>query len=56
VRWRDRIEHLQSGDDAAFLDLDSLLDFVRGFGVMVSDEERAATHESAKWPNGRPVP
>jgi hypothetical protein len=30
-RWRGRIEHVQSGDNAAFLDLEEMLDFVRRF-------------------------
>jgi hypothetical protein len=37
-RWRGRIEHVQSGEATAFLDLDTMLDFVRGFGVMADDQ------------------
>ena len=40
LRWRGRIEHVQSGESATFLHLDEILDFVRSFGVMVSDESR----------------
>jgi hypothetical protein len=36
-RWRGRIEHVQSGQHADFLDLGGVLDFVRGFGVMAED-------------------
>jgi len=37
-RWRGRIEHVQSGESAAFLGLDRMLDFVRRFGAMVDEE------------------
>jgi hypothetical protein len=39
-RWRGRIEHLQSGQRAVFLDVDGMLDFIRRFGVMVDEEPR----------------
>jgi hypothetical protein len=32
-RWRGRIEHVQSGESAAFLDLDGMLSFLRRFGA-----------------------
>jgi len=32
-RWRGRIEHVQSGRSADFLDLEAVLDFVRAHGV-----------------------
>jgi len=41
-RWRGRIEHVQSGKSAAFLDLSGILDFVRRFGAMADDERRPA--------------
>jgi len=44
-RWRGRIEHVQSGESAAFLDLDGTLDIVRGFGVMGDNTSRAAGKE-----------
>ena len=37
-RWRGRIEHVQSGESAAFLGLDGMLDFVRHFGTMADDK------------------
>jgi hypothetical protein len=39
-RWRGHIEHVQSGESAAFLDLDGMLDFVRRIGVMGGDESQ----------------
>jgi hypothetical protein len=36
-RWRGRVEHLQSGESGAFLDLDDLLSFVHRFAA-VEDE------------------
>jgi len=41
-RWRGRIEHVQSGECAAFLGLNGMLDFIRRFGAMPNDES---------WPN-----
>ena len=39
-RWRGRIEHVQSGESAAFLDLNEMLDFFRRVGVMQGDESQ----------------
>ncbi len=44
-RWRGRIEHVQSGENAAFLDVDGMLDFVRRAGVMLGDENRLVREE-----------
>jgi hypothetical protein len=33
VRWHGRIEHVPSGQSAAFLDLDAMLRFLHRFGV-----------------------
>jgi len=44
-RWRGRIEHVQSGESAAFLDVDEMLDFVRRVGVMGDDESQSARKE-----------
>jgi hypothetical protein len=44
-RWRGHIEHVQSGESAAFLDLDEMLAFVRRVGVMGGDESRFAREE-----------
>jgi hypothetical protein len=41
-RWRGRIEHVQSGQSATFLDLEGMLDFIRRFGAMPDDESRPA--------------
>ena len=41
-RWRGRIEHVQSGQSAAFLDLDGMLDFFRRFSAMADDETQPA--------------
>jgi hypothetical protein len=39
-RWRGRIEHVQSGESAAFLELDAMLSFLRRFGVEADDRGR----------------
>ena len=44
LRWRGRIEHLQSGESAIFLDLDGMVDFVRSFSIMTDD----ASHNGEK--------
>jgi hypothetical protein len=36
-RWRGRIEHVHSGESAAFLELDAMLSFLRRFSVAVDD-------------------
>ena len=41
-RWRWRIEHVQSGESAAFLGLDRMLDFIRSFGAMPDDTSQPA--------------
>ena len=38
LRWRGRIEHVQSGKNTAFLTLDEMLIFLHRFGVMESKE------------------
>ena len=43
--WRGRIEHVQSEQGAAFLDLDGMLDFLRSFGFMPDNESWPATNE-----------
>jgi hypothetical protein len=44
-RWRGHIEHVQSGESAAFLGVDGMLDFVRRIGVMQGDEIQPAREE-----------
>jgi hypothetical protein len=40
--WRGRIEHVQSGEALAFLDMDAMLGFLRRFGVEADDRGRPA--------------
>jgi len=44
-RWRGRIEHVQSGQSAAFLGVDEMLDFVRRIGVMSGNERQLARED-----------
>lgn len=37
ARWRGRVVHVQSNQSADFMELESMLDFVRGFGIMEED-------------------
>ena len=37
-RWRGRIEHVQSGQRAEFVEFQGILEFVRAFGVMAEDQ------------------
>jgi hypothetical protein len=37
-RWRGRIEHVQSGQRAEFVELQGILEFVRAMGVMAEDQ------------------
>jgi hypothetical protein len=38
VRWRGRIEHIQSGESVAFLDLEVILSFLRRYGIAAPDQ------------------
>jgi hypothetical protein len=40
-RWRGRIEHVQSGESVAFLNLDDMLVFLRRFGAIVNEGEHS---------------
>jgi hypothetical protein len=35
--WRGRIEHVQSGRRADFIEIEGILEFVRALGVMAED-------------------
>ena len=37
-RWRGRIEHVQSGQRADFVELEGITEFVQAFGVMAEDQ------------------
>jgi hypothetical protein len=43
VRWRGQIEHVQSGQSAAFLDLEAMLRFLRRFGMEMGETCRRAS-------------
>jgi hypothetical protein len=45
ARWRGRIEHVQSGQSAAFLDLEAMLHFLRRFGFGADDPRLVAPDE-----------
>jgi hypothetical protein len=45
-RWRGRIEHIQSGESAAFLELDGMLSFLRRFGAGAGDQDQAVGREA----------
>ncbi|NIN67124.1 MAG: hypothetical protein GTO63_20995 [Anaerolineae bacterium] len=45
VRWRGRIQDVQSGDAASFMNLDKMLQFLRGSGVMADDESLTQEQE-----------
>ncbi len=45
VRWRGRIEHVQSGESAAFLQLDAMQSFLQRYGIGV-EEPHPPTGES----------
>jgi hypothetical protein len=38
LRWRGRIQHVESGDSASFIDVGKMLRFLRCSGVMTEDE------------------
>jgi hypothetical protein len=45
VRWRGRIQDVESGDAASFMDLGKMLQFLRGSGVMADDESVPEEHD-----------
>jgi hypothetical protein len=45
--WRGRIEHLQSGQHAAFEDLDRMLAFVRASGVLAENQGLGRADEAS---------
>jgi hypothetical protein len=46
LRWRGRIEHIQSKESATFLELEGMLDFIQRFGVKMEDTIRITPEES----------
>jgi len=44
-RWRGRIEHVQSGQRADFVELQSFLEFMRDLGIMAEDQVRLGKAE-----------
>jgi hypothetical protein len=40
IRWRGSIEHVQSGEEMAFLDAESMIAFLNRFGIQLEDGER----------------
>jgi hypothetical protein len=46
LRWRGQIEHVQSGESAAFLELEAMLSFLRRFGVGADDHGQPTREEA----------
>jgi hypothetical protein len=40
-QWRGRIEHVQSGASATFLELEEMVDFILGIGIMAEDRNQS---------------
>jgi hypothetical protein len=55
VRWRGRIEHVQSAEGTAFLDAEGMFRFMGQFGIAVGDEpvDDQGDHSPAIRPRGR---
>ncbi|MGD2178731.1 MAG: hypothetical protein PVG71_13020 [Anaerolineae bacterium] len=45
-RWRGRIEHLQSGEAIAFVELEEMVRFLRRFGVDVGERGQPMWEEA----------
>jgi hypothetical protein len=43
--WRGRIEHVPSGESAAFLDIDVMLSFLRRFGINAEGQRQLTREE-----------
>ena len=50
ARWRGRIEHVQSGQQADFLYLDDMLRFLRQMGVTFGQLTDSGEHETSALP------
>lgn len=46
VRWRGCIEHVQSGQSAAFLDFGAMLSFLKSFGIAEEDQYQPIWEET----------
>ena len=44
ARWRGRIEHVQSGESAAFLEIEAMLSFLQRFGI-TEEGQNQLSHE-----------
>lgn len=40
LRWRGRIDHMQSGESASFLHVDGMVDFIRRFSALEDDKRQ----------------
>lgn len=41
ARWRGNIEHVPSGESMAFMDFETMLRFLQGFGIQAGDQKSA---------------
>ncbi|MBP1701869.1 MAG: hypothetical protein H6Q38_976 [Chloroflexi bacterium] len=46
VRWRGCVEHIQSGQRAAFLDIEAMLSFLKSFGIAEEDQHQPIREET----------
>jgi hypothetical protein len=46
ARWRGRIEHVQSGESAAFLEIGAMLGFLERFGCTSPDQNQLIREET----------
>ncbi len=42
VRWRGSIKHIQSGEEIAFFHIEIMLNFLRRYGIQISDRDQAS--------------
>lgn len=50
TQWRGRIEHVQSGASATFLNLEGMVDFILGMGIMKEASSPSEEDENAPMP------
>ena len=54
-RWRGQITHLESGQKVAFLDMEKMVRFIRGLGIMADGETGpAGVPDPSSDDSGRP--
>jgi len=53
LRWRGRIQHVESGDATSFLELGRMLQFLQSSGALAEDGSQSHSGEGAEQESGQ---